>query len=294
MNDTKKKWDVFVSHASEDKKSFVRPLADALRNLGISVWYDEYSLRLGDSLSRSIDKGLANSEFGLVVITPNFIDKPWPEYELRGLVARDIREGRVILPIWHRVTRDQVLAFSPPLADKVALVTSGLAAEDIAMNLLSEIRPDLYSKHPRAELQRLASGAALRELQTELDAAREELLKYRCPYCGAPMSIRVDAPTDPDEKDWDVREIFECGFTQLGCYLEKPCPSDPRFPKLDEYELRFHKSPGETHSMWQCYAFGRTDMARRIDLWHGAGRTKKEAKQQVLEQYARVSKHFIS
>jgi hypothetical protein len=293
VNDSRKQWDVFISHASEDKDSFVRPLADALGNLGISVWYDEYSLRLGDSLSRSIDKGLAESEFGLVVISPDFIAKPWPEYELRGLVAREIREGRVILPIWYRVTRDQILAFSPPLADKVALDTSRLAAEDVAIKLLREIRPDLYSKHPRDELQRLASGAALLELEAELEAAREELSEYRCPYCSAPMSIRIDAPTDPDQKDWDVRETFECGFQRFGGYVESPCPADPRFPKLDEYELRFQHSPDEPHWKWQCYPLGRTDMARRLYLSHGLGRTKDEAKQNVVEHYARVSRQSI-
>ena len=73
MSNKTKKWDVFISHASEDKDTFVRPLAHALNNLGVKVWYDEFSLRLGDSLSRSIDKGLAESAFGVVVISPHFI-----------------------------------------------------------------------------------------------------------------------------------------------------------------------------------------------------------------------------
>ena len=73
MNDSKKKYDVFISHASEDKDSLVRPLAIALRGLGASVWYDEFSLRIGDSLSGSIDKGLSNSRFGPVVISQNFM-----------------------------------------------------------------------------------------------------------------------------------------------------------------------------------------------------------------------------
>jgi len=58
------KWDVFICHASEDKDAFVRPLAVALRQLGVSVWYDEFSLEVGDSISRSIDKGLAESAYG--------------------------------------------------------------------------------------------------------------------------------------------------------------------------------------------------------------------------------------
>lgn len=133
MNDNLKSSDLFISHASEDKDLLVRPLAIALQSLGVSVWYDEFSLRLRDSLSRSIDKGLASSRFGLVVISPQFLKKPWSEYELRGLISREIEEDRVILPSWHDVTRRQIIEYSPPLADKVALKTEGLSAQDVAI-----------------------------------------------------------------------------------------------------------------------------------------------------------------
>ena len=78
-------WDLFISHATEDKDGFVRPLAQALSEAGVKVWYDEFSLRLGDSLTRSIDQGLAGSAFGLLVISPHFLKKQWTEYEYRGL-----------------------------------------------------------------------------------------------------------------------------------------------------------------------------------------------------------------
>ena len=60
------RWDLFASHASEDKETFVRPLAVLLGSLGVRVWYDEFALTLGDSLSESVDKGLARSRYGLV------------------------------------------------------------------------------------------------------------------------------------------------------------------------------------------------------------------------------------
>lgn len=290
MGKSLKKWDVFVSHASEDKDSFVHPLAVALQSLGISVWYDEFSLRLGDSLSRSIDRGLAGSEFGLVVISHHFIVKPWPEYELRGLVAREIREDRVILPVWHGVTRNQVLEFSPPLADKVALDTAGLGTQDIAIKLLREIRPDLYSKHPRAELERLASGAAVQELQTELEDAREKLSEYQCPYCDSPIALRIDAPADPDEKYWDIRESFECGFQRFGGFLERPCPADPQFPAFEDFELHFSNQPTDFHWKWSCYAVGKTPMAQKLGLGRTLGRTREEALQKIKEQYHRYAK----
>jgi len=289
MDDADKKWDVFVSHASEDKDVFVRPLAIALQNLGVSVWYAEFSLRLGDSLSRSIDKGLANSRYGLVVISPDFIRKPWPEYELRGLVSREIGEDRIILPVWHGVTRQQVLEFSPSLADKVALNTAGVEAQDVAIQLLREIRPDLYQQHPRAYLERLASGEAIRELQEEIERTREELSEYRCPYCGSALSGRVDAPADPEQKHWDIRESFECGFQRFGGFIEQPCPADPRFPKFEDYALHFHHSPEERYFKWQCYALGKTDMAKRLHLQPGFGETQEEAECRVREYYMRYA-----
>src|SRR5207302_11498914 len=102
-------FDAFISHASEDKSDFVRPLAERLREEHIEVWYDEFSLRLGDSLRRSIDRGLAQSRFGIVVLSRRFFEKGWPQWELDGLVARDIEARGMILPVWHGVTRQDVL-----------------------------------------------------------------------------------------------------------------------------------------------------------------------------------------
>lgn len=139
-------WDLFISHASEDKEAFVRPLAEELRAFGVRVWYDDFTLKLGDSLSRSIDAGLAKSDFGLVVLSPAFLEKGWPEYELRGLTAREVGGKKVILPIWHNVGRADVLAFSPPLADKLAVSTSSLSALEIAAKIIELVRPDIFSR----------------------------------------------------------------------------------------------------------------------------------------------------
>lgn len=113
-------WDVFVSHASEDKDTFARPLADALRRKGLNVWFDEFTLKVGDSLRRSIDRGLAGSRFGVVLISPAFLAKEWPQKELDGLVAREVAGQKVILPVWHDITAEEVRAYSPILADRIA------------------------------------------------------------------------------------------------------------------------------------------------------------------------------
>ena len=100
-----KQFDIFLSHATEDK-GFVRPLAQKLRGDGYLIWYDELELKLGDSLSKKIDYGLANSRFGIVVLSNSFFNKNWTRRKLRGLVIRDTAEEKIILPIWHNITRD--------------------------------------------------------------------------------------------------------------------------------------------------------------------------------------------
>jgi len=114
-------YDIFICHASEDKKDFVKPLADDLVAQNLKVWYDELELKLGDSLREKIDYGLANSSYGLVVLSEAFFAKKWPKEELDGLVARQTSEGRkVILPVWHKVGYEDVKKFSPILAGKLA------------------------------------------------------------------------------------------------------------------------------------------------------------------------------
>ncbi|HEX8645155.1 MAG TPA: TIR domain-containing protein [Allosphingosinicella sp.] len=129
-------YDFFISHASEDKEEFVRELANRLRTAGVEVWYDEFSMKLGDSLRRKIDQGLANSRFGLVILSTAFFEKEWPQKELDGLVALEVAGRSRILPIWHKVSKDEVAKFSPTLADKVALNTSILSIDEIVKHLV--------------------------------------------------------------------------------------------------------------------------------------------------------------
>lgn len=132
-------YDVFISHASEDKDGFVRPLANALDERGLDVWYDEFELEIGDSLRDSIDRGLANSDYGIVVLSEAYFEKDWAQYELNGLVARDVREEKVILPVWYQIDTDQVMNNSPSLADKYALRTDGEEVSEVASELVAAI-----------------------------------------------------------------------------------------------------------------------------------------------------------
>lgn len=139
--DEGKEYDVFISHASEDKDAVVRPLATALQNKGIRVWYDEFEMRIGDSLRRKIDQGLANSRFGIVVISSFFIKKGWTNYELDGLMTKAISGQQVLLPIWHNISKQEVINFSPSLADKVARNTSQQTVQEIADEISEMICP---------------------------------------------------------------------------------------------------------------------------------------------------------
>ena len=131
-------YDVFISHASEDKEEVVRPLANALVQRGLKVWYDEFELKIGDSLRRKIDRGLANSRFGIVVLSRDFIKKGWTNYELDGIISKAVSGEQIMLPIWHEITKQEIIAYSPSLADKVARNTSSYTIDEIA-NEIAEL-----------------------------------------------------------------------------------------------------------------------------------------------------------
>jgi len=135
-------YDVFISHTIEDKEAVARPLARHLQELGLRVWIDECELTFGDSLRRKIDAGLAQSQYGVVVLSPAFFGKEWPNKELDGLVAREDGTGNVVLPIWHNVNSSDVLRYSPLLAAKVAVSTTR-GMPHVASSVLSAVRRGL-------------------------------------------------------------------------------------------------------------------------------------------------------
>ena len=135
-----REYDVFISHASEDKDAVVRPLAHALSAGGLKVWYDEFELRIGDSLRRKIDTGLARSRFGIVVLSRSFFRKGWTNYELDGLVTKSVTGEQILLPIWHEITKQQLIDYSPSLADKVARSTGTHTTEEIAKEIIDLVR----------------------------------------------------------------------------------------------------------------------------------------------------------
>lgn len=165
---TKKK-DLFISHASEDKDDFVRPLSALLKQYGVDVWYDEFELRIGRSISRSIDKGISNSNFGLLILSNSFFSKNWTEYELKSLNSYEVENGDVLLPIWKDIEFKDVREFSPYLADKFALTTEKLTIEEIALKVIEVVNPDLFSQIH----QKLAAEEALKSTKIEIKKASD-------------------------------------------------------------------------------------------------------------------------
>lgn len=135
-----REYDVFISHASEDKDEVVRPLAYALQDFDLKVWYDEFELKIGHSLRRKIDEGLSKSRFGIVVLSKSFLTKGWTNYELDGLVTKSINGDQVLLPIWHKISKQEVIDFSPSLADKLARNTAIHTVEEIAKEIAEVIK----------------------------------------------------------------------------------------------------------------------------------------------------------
>ncbi len=159
--------DLFISHGSEDKPDLVRPLADALRRANYLLWYDEFELKLGDSLIEKIDYGLANSQGGVIVLSPSFLSKKWPKRELAGLATRHIHRGARLIPIWHHVGLDDVIAFSPPLADLKA-ISSAIGLDEIVSAILRAAPPS----------RQHVSDATIEMALDYLEAGNIELAKW--------------------------------------------------------------------------------------------------------------------
>ena len=138
------KYDVFVSHASEDKESFVDEFVQALKDRKLRVWYDALIIGWGDSLRTKIDEGLRCSRFGVAILSPNYIaeGKYWTKAELNGLFQLESINGKILLPIWHQLTKKEVMDFSPIIADRNAMKTANMTPEEIADKLVELLRED--------------------------------------------------------------------------------------------------------------------------------------------------------
>jgi hypothetical protein len=133
-------WDIFISHASEDKATVARPLAEELKAYGFRVWLDAWTLSPGDSLRRKIDEGISRSRLGVVVLSHAFFAKPWPQVELDAIYTMSVSGKRALVPIWHGLSSDAVTDYSPLLASLLALST-GNGIDQIAEAIAKKLGP---------------------------------------------------------------------------------------------------------------------------------------------------------
>lgn len=147
--DSDEKYDVFISHAWEDKEGFVDEFVAELEKLGIKVWYDRQRIKWGDSMRARIDDGLKKSKFGIAVISPDYIadGKYWTKAELDGLFQLESVNGKMLLPIWHNITKQQVMNYSPIIASKLAMTTATMTAGEIAIEMKSLLSDEVEERN---------------------------------------------------------------------------------------------------------------------------------------------------
>lgn len=146
-------YDVFVSHAWEDKEAFANEFVEELGKLGLSVWYDTSQIKWGDSMRAKIDDGLKKSRFGVVVLSPDYIKegKYWTKAELDGLFQLEGVNGKMLLPVWHNLTKKEVMAYSPIIASKLAMTTASMTPAEIAEELAKLLEAELQATAPATE-----------------------------------------------------------------------------------------------------------------------------------------------
>ncbi len=182
-------YDVFISHASQDKDAVARPIAEELAKRKYRVWFDEFVLRVGSSLTGEINKGLARSRHGIVILSPAFFERQWADYELKGLVQREFSTGReCILPVWHNIDAPSIVKHAPTLADKFATNTArGISV--VVEQLCLALGAPVFVQQPASDSGSVSSPGD----------------DGRCPNCGSTGEIYGYEGSDGDEFAW-----FEC------------------------------------------------------------------------------------
>ena len=126
--------DVFLCHAWDDRQGAAKELHDLLESRGVSVWFSEKDVGLGVPLLRAIDKGLANSRIGIVLVTPALLRRLPAESiadkELSALLARDL-----LVPVVHGTTYEALREVSPLLGSRSGLSTAEEPMADVAIKL---------------------------------------------------------------------------------------------------------------------------------------------------------------
>lgn len=136
LSKDKYEYDVFLSHASEDKDDVARPLALLLQERGLRVWYDEFEFRIGDNLTAKLNAGINESRSGILILSKSFFGKNWTEHELNTLENLAVTENHVLFPVWHKITEAEIREYRASLAN--------IFARSTVTHTLKEIADEIY------------------------------------------------------------------------------------------------------------------------------------------------------
>lgn len=136
------KYDVFISHAFEDKENIADPLNIALRQAGFKVWYSGTDLKAGDDLEHRIPEAISQSKYGIVILSKDYLKSKWGEKELAQLALLEkTTKRKIILPIWHNVSVNEIKYTFPFHINRFALHSkSGMAL--IQLKLIAELKKE--------------------------------------------------------------------------------------------------------------------------------------------------------
>lgn len=132
----------FISHDFRDKDEIARPIALGLIKLMKPVWFDEYSLKVGDRLRESIERGIKECNKCVLILSPNFLSNSgWTKTEFNSIFTRELIEGSdFLLPVWCGVDKKEIFEYSPSLVDRVG-VNWNLGVDEVVKRLSRSINP---------------------------------------------------------------------------------------------------------------------------------------------------------
>lgn len=231
--------DVFISYAAEDR-DIVQELAVTLQSYGLEIWFDQFSLSIGDSLLEKIDEGLSSCEFGVVVLSPNFFGKRWPRRELRSIETKELGSGAgILLPVWHNISAQEVRNFSLSLADRrAATLDMGVAA--VARQIFNRV----IREHVDFELSyaiqdvRLLTHDGLLDISGDVAPDIELLAEVSILNSGTSRWVGTNPSRDQWESEWR-------GPIRLGTTLPRDRASALYHPSW-EYRNRPSTAPETT------------------------------------------------
>jgi hypothetical protein len=253
---TGKRWDAFISHASEDKDGFVRPLAEALQKSGLEIWFDETTLKVGDRLRETIDHGLSKSRYGIAVLSKHFFAKDWTKEELEGLTTKEIGGVKVILPVWHNVTRDEVANHSPTLAGRLAA-----RSQDGLETVVRQLREAMGKESPKplesAKKNELPVDEEVVPPGWALSPDESELAPYQADHSFERATSKAH--------DLDNKSVRRSSVGQIRQPLVRPQEAEPRCTDRKQDVCR---CPPRHREHCSCPSYGRRRHVKTSKSWN--------------------------